>query len=70
MYIAKREGFAGTWDYFETNINDSPKWSKDKSKAAVFVNKDEALAHANVSGLYTIVLEEVGDVTSTSEGAA
>ncbi len=69
MYIAKREGFAGTWDYFETNINDSPKWTKDKSKAAVFVNKDEALAHANVSSLYTIVLEAVDD-TSTSKGEA
>ena len=69
MYIAKREGFGGTWDYFETNINDSPKWTKDKSKAAVFVNKDEALSHANVSGLYTIILEAV-DGTSTSEGEA
>jgi len=69
MYIAKREGFAGTWDYFETNIKDSPKWTKDKSKAAVFSNEDEAMLHANVSGLYTIILEAV-DGTSTSEGEA
>jgi hypothetical protein len=69
MYIAKREGFTGTWDYFETNVNDSPKWTKDKSKAAVFSNQDEAMAHANVSGLYTIILEVVND-NSTSEGQA
>ena len=36
MYIAKREGFAGTWDYFQDNVNDSPKWTKDKSKAYNF----------------------------------
>ena len=70
MYIAKREGFAGTWDYFETNVKDSPKWTKDKSKAALFSTEDLAMKHANQSGLYTIVLEEVGDGTDTSEGAA
>ena len=69
MYIAKREGFGGTWDYFETNINDSPKWTKHKSKAALFSSEEEALARSNVSGLYTIILEIV-DGTSTSEGEA
>lgn len=69
MYIAKREGFAGTWDYFQNNINDSPKWTKDKSKAAVFASQDQAMKHANQSGLYTIILEVVND-DSTSEGQA
>jgi hypothetical protein len=59
MYIAKREGFAGTWDYFQDNVNDSPKWTKDKAKARRFEKEDTALAHSNVSGLYTIILEEV-----------
>jgi len=69
MYIAKKEGFAGTWDYFETNVKDSPKWTHDKSKAAVFENQDLAMKHANQSGLYTIILEAVDD-NSTSEGQA
>jgi hypothetical protein len=67
MYIAKREGFAGTWDYFQNNVNDSPKWTKDKSKAAVFVSQDQAMKHANQSGLYTIILEAVDD-NSASKG--
>ena len=70
MYIAKREGFGGTWDYFETNVNDSPKWTKHKSKAAVFSTQDEAISHANLSGLYSIILEEVVNDDSTSEGQA
>ena len=67
MYIAKREGFAGTWDYFQNNVNDSPKWTKDKSKAAVFASQDQAMKHANQSGLYTIILEAVDD-NSASKG--
>jgi hypothetical protein len=59
MYIAKREGFAGTWDYFQDNINDSPKWTRDKEKAKRFVTESEALSSSNVSGLYTILLEVV-----------
>ena len=59
MYIAKREGFAGTWDYFQDNVNDSPKLTKDKSKAYNFSTEEQALQHSNQSGLYTILLEEV-----------
>jgi len=59
MYIAKREGFAGTWDYFQDNVNDSPKWTKDRSKARRFDSEDLAMKHANQSGLYTILLEVV-----------
>ena len=59
MWIAKRQGFAGSWDYFQDNINDSPKWTKDKSKAAKFEDKDAALSQSNLSGMYEIVLEEV-----------
>lgn len=61
MYIAKREGFAGTWDYFQDNVNDSPKWTKDRDKARRFSDQDEALTQSNISGLYTILLEEVTD---------
>jgi hypothetical protein len=61
MYIAKKEGFAGTWDYFQDNVNDSPKWTKEKSKARRFLIKDEALEYSNVSGLYSIIIEEVID---------
>ena len=46
MYIAKREGFAGTWDYFQDNINDSPKWTKERSKARRFVTESDALKHS------------------------
>ena len=69
MYIAKREGFAGTWDYFQDNVNDSPKWTKDKSKARMLANESLAMKHANQSGLYIIILEVVND-NSTSEGQA
>ena len=59
MYIAKREGFAGSWDYFQDNINDSPKWTREKAKARRFATESEALKQSNLSGLYTILLEEV-----------
>jgi hypothetical protein len=59
MLIAKIEGFGGAWNYFQDNINDSPKWTESKSKAAVFATKEEALAESNKSGLYDITLEEV-----------
>ena len=58
MYIAKKEGFAGAWDYFQDNINDSPKWTKERSKACRFETKEIAMAKANLSGLYKITLEE------------
>lgn len=32
MYIAKKEGYAGSWDYFQDNIDDSPKWTKEKNR--------------------------------------
>lgn len=51
MLIAKIEGFGGAWNYFQDNINDSPKWTESKSKAAVFATKEEALAESNKSGL-------------------
>jgi hypothetical protein len=59
MYIAKKEGFAGAWDYFQDNVNDSPKWTKEREKAFRFEDKDTALSKANLSGLYKIILEEV-----------
>jgi hypothetical protein len=40
-------------------VNDSPKWTRDKEKARRFQTKELAEAHANVSGLYTLLFEEV-----------
>ncbi|AFK66347.1 hypothetical protein SWPG_00098 [Synechococcus phage S-CBM2] len=59
MYIAKKEGIAGSWDYFQDNYQDSPKWTRDKSKAGRFLNPETALKQSNLSGLYDIILEEV-----------
>jgi len=58
MYIAKRQGHGGFWDYFQDNENDSPKWTRDKSRAGTFLTKEDAVKHANPSGLYEIILEE------------
>jgi hypothetical protein len=70
MYRVKREGFAGTWTiYFQDNVNDSPKWTTSRSKAAVFATEDEAMLHANQSGLYTIILEKVDDDNSSKRKA-
>lgn len=57
MYIAKKEGIGG-FDYFQTNENDSPRWTKLKDKAKRFETKEEALTQSNLSMLYDIVLEE------------
>lgn len=59
MYIAKKEGYAGSWDYFQDNIDDSPKWTKEKNRAGKFSTKEEAESHANPTGLYEIIFEEV-----------
>lgn len=59
MWIAKRQGFCDAWDYFQNNLNDSPKWTTLKSKAGRFATKEEALSSSNPTGLYEIVLEEV-----------
>lgn len=65
MYIAKKEGFGGSWQYFQDNDNDSPKWTTDKSEARLFANKHEAMKRSNKSGLYSIILESV-DGTSAN----
>jgi hypothetical protein len=59
MFIAKREGYGGSWDYFQDNIDDSPKWTRDKSKAGVFQTMEDAMKHSNPTGLYEIILEEI-----------
>lgn len=59
MWIAKRQGFGGDWDYFQDNYNDSPKWTTDKNRAFKFDDKQTALTQSNLTGLYEIVLEEV-----------
>jgi hypothetical protein len=59
MYIAKKEGIIDGWDYFQDNVNDSPKWTKEKDRAAKFDTKEQALEHANKTGLYSITLEEI-----------
>ena len=32
MFIAKKEGIIDTWDYFQDNVNDSPKWKVKELK--------------------------------------
>ena len=52
-------GYNSEWDYFQDNYNDSPKWTRDKSKAFLFSNPQDAMIQSNLTGLYDIVLEEV-----------
>jgi len=59
MYIAKKEGFAGSWDYFQDNINDSPKWTKEKTKAKKFDTKEQAQSQSDITKLYKIIVEKV-----------
>jgi hypothetical protein len=59
MYIAKKEGFAGSWDYFQDNVNDSPKWTKEKTKAKRFGTKEQAQTQSDITKLYKIIVEEV-----------
>ena len=59
MFIAKKEGIIDTWDYFQDNVNDSPKWTKEKDKAAKFDTVEQALEHSNKSGLYNVIIEKV-----------
>ena len=58
-YIAKKKGYNAQWDYFQDNHNDSPKWTRDMSKAFIFTNYEVAKTQSNLTGLYDIVLEEV-----------
>jgi hypothetical protein len=51
-YIAAREGFGG-YIYFQNNIDDSPKWSCEKSKAMRFDIKDDALSKSDKTKIYT-----------------
>jgi len=52
MYIAAREVFGGEYLYFQDNINDSPKWTGDKSKAKRFSTEKEAKIKSDKTGLY------------------
>jgi hypothetical protein len=59
MFIAFREVFGGQKYYFETNENDSPKWTTDISKAKKFKTKKEAENKSDTTGIYEIITEEV-----------
>jgi hypothetical protein len=59
MYIAKRAGLVGGWDYFQDRVGDSPKWTKDKKRARRFADDETAMSESNVTGLYEIIIEEV-----------
>jgi len=58
-YIAKKKGYNSEWDYFQDNFNDSPKWTRDKSKAFIFTDSQVAMTQSNLTKLYDIILEEV-----------
>jgi len=51
-YIAAREVFGG-YLYFQDNINDSPKWTGEKSKAKRFETIEEAVKDSDITGVYT-----------------
>jgi len=51
MYIAAREVFGG-YLYFQDNINDSPKWSGEKSKAMRFQTEEEARIKSDKTSVY------------------
>lgn len=57
MYIAKKESIGG-FTYFQSNENDSPRWTRDRKKAKRFETKEEALTQSNLTSLYDIILEE------------
>ena len=58
-YIAKRIGNNCEWDYFQDNYNDSPKWTRDKSRAFLFTDSKTAMTQSNLTELYDIILEEI-----------
>ena len=60
MYIAARETFEG-YIYFQDNLNDSPKWTRDKKKAMRFESAEDAMTKSDRTGVYVdaIVAMEV-----------
>ena len=58
-YIAAREGFGG-YVYFQDNINDSPKWTSDKSKAMKFETSEEAMILSDKTGVYVDAILALG----------
>ena len=51
-YIAAREAFGG-YIYFQDNINDSPKWTGDKTQAMRFKTEEDAVSKSDRTGLYS-----------------
>ena len=64
-YIIKRESQFGDWDYFQDSNGDSPKWTRDRSKAGQFYAEREALESANPQNMYVVELEYLADNTSS-----
>jgi len=58
-YIAAREVFGG-YLYFKTNVNESPKWTSDKSDAMRFDTSDEAVFNSDISGIYKGFIISIG----------
>lgn len=59
MYIIYRQLPGGGRLYFESNSEDSPKWSTNKSKAQRFTTKQSGLDSADHSSLYELFSETV-----------
>jgi hypothetical protein len=59
MFIATREVFGGQKYYFETNENDSPKWTTDIKEAKRFETVNDALTKSDVTGIYQIIAIKV-----------
>jgi len=59
MYIVYRETPGGGKLYFQTNENDSPKWTTDKSKAKQFETEQSAIAKSDITGLYELIVVKI-----------
>lgn len=58
-YIAARESFGG-YLYFKDNINDSPKWTADKSEAMKFKTAKDAMSKSDATGVYEDAIIAIG----------
>jgi hypothetical protein len=58
-YIAARESF-GSYLYFKDNINDSPKWTRDKQEAMRFNTSEDAVSKSDTTGVYADEIISLG----------
>lgn len=59
MYVVYRQVPGGGKLYFQTNEDDSPKWTTDKERAKQFATKKDALKNSDHTGIYEMIAEEI-----------